>query len=317
MSGYNSKFISETLEVKFPGFTEVQKADLAPCSDSSNYEYKYEHHSIFMSKSRKFPYFTATNINGGLMKPIHRDEVFDNGGENWRIDPRGSEFQHGQELYDADGSDFQRGHMTKREDPQWGTTTQIARAAAQSTFFFTNCVPQVAQLNLKEWKKLESYILNKVAKEDKLFISVFTGPVLSNLNPFFVTKVVGEDIKIPTHFWKVVYYTEDGITLKKVGFLMGQATLLKQKGIVNEGKIITQFKQFTTKEYFTDFEDSKTYQVSLATIEDLTQLKFPPASEPYTKSKSTKLILKDVEIGTETKGLIAESENFEFTNLIL
>jgi len=53
--------------------------------------------------------------------------------------------------------------------------------------------------------------------------------------------------------WKVVYYIEDGITLKKVGFIMGQGGLLKQKGIIKE-KNITVFKRFSPKkEYFMDF----------------------------------------------------------------
>jgi hypothetical protein len=49
MSGYNSKFIGETLEVKFPSLTEQQVADLAPCLESASNEYKYIHHSLFIN----------------------------------------------------------------------------------------------------------------------------------------------------------------------------------------------------------------------------------------------------------------------------
>ncbi|MBK8194914.1 MAG: DNA/RNA non-specific endonuclease [Lewinellaceae bacterium] len=109
-----------------------------------------------------------------------------------------------------------------------------ATEAARSTFYFSNCAPQVGDLNRKEWRSLEDYILKKESSQNKLKINVFTGPVLSENDPVFVTPVKGEQVQIPTLFWKVVYFTNDDQTLNRVGFLMGQKKLLFKNNIVRE-----------------------------------------------------------------------------------
>ncbi|MBP1638751.1 MAG: hypothetical protein H6Q17_334 [Bacteroidetes bacterium] len=318
MIGYNSKFIGDNLEVKFPQFTAAQSSDIAPCADDNFGEYKYLHHSIFLSKKRKFPYFTATNINGTLIQSIKRNELFDGGSDKWEMDKRGVAYQFGSALYSAEGSDFEKGHMTKREDPQWGETIEIARKAAQSTFFYTNCVPQVKELNGVEWRKLETYILNKVAKPENLLISVFTGPVLLDSDPLFITNVEGQSVKLPKYFWKIVYYSEDGESLKRVGFLMGQSGLLeKKKIVVSEVEKSKRLMSFKTQAFFEGFEDAATFQVSISSIEELTGLKFHPAKEPYTTNKSTKLILSQVNIKVEAKMVSGLPIEYEFENIRL
>ena len=321
ISGFDPKFIDKKLPVAFPKLSPSQKADLAPCADNPSGEYKYVHHSLFLSKSRRFPFFTATNINAALFQKIKRDEVF-NGTDVWQIDSRGKEYQFGQHLYDAQNSDFQRGHMTKREDPQWGDTPAQAIEAAQSTFYFANCVPQVAELNTKKWAHLETYILEKQSVPNKMMVTVFTGPVLANHDPIFVSKVDGNEVQIPVLFWKVVYYTNDGKTLNKVGFLMGQEELLDKKGIVRK---LTTGKTFeihaVPTEHFLDFEDAETYQVSLNTIEKLSGLKFSKANEPNKDPRPIKLILQQVEMknmpGKSMKKVSDENAHLHYQGIVL
>lgn len=310
-TGYKPEFIAKNLRVDFPRIPDHRKEDIAPCTDSGNGEYKYDHYSLFLSKSRRFPYFTATNIDGKLFKAIGRDEVFDSGNDEWRVDERGREYQHGPHLYSAVKSNFERGHMTKREDPQWGRSRLLAKKAAQSTYYFSNCVPQVKELNSKEWAFLETYILKKEVVADHLKIVVFTGPVLSDSDPEFITKVDGQNVKIPTLFWKVVFFTNDGKVLNKVGFLMGQQTLLEKKGIVK--KKTSTLRSLTTekeKPHFNDFADAQTYQVSLSTIENLSGLKFAEAREPYKDPRPVKLVLKEVEMkASGTRSLTSGNSN--------
>ncbi|HMD00412.1 MAG TPA: DNA/RNA non-specific endonuclease [Ferruginibacter sp.] len=325
--GYITNFIGKDLVVNLPKLSAGQKKDLALIDGSPSGEIQFPHFSVFLSKSRKFPIFTATNINGGLFKPITRKSIFPGGKDVWKVDLRAKDFQWEDDLYiKAKKSDFDRGHMTKREDPQWGTKTE-AFNAAKSTFHYCNCAPQLADLNQKEWKLLEDYILDKESVPDKLFINVFTGPVLRPEDPIFVTRVNDTDVLLPTLFWKVIYYTNDGKKLNKVGFLMGQDGLLKKRGIVRpQAAPAPPFAKLasTAKEHFNEFQDAQTYQVSMATIEQLTGIKFPSAKEPYKDPRPVPLVIKMVDLKEDAPQAVSGSgarplhgSNYRYSGIVL
>lgn len=210
--GYNEKFISNQT-VPLPNLNSEQNDDLV-IDDEGNKVIKYINYSLQQSVSHKFPFYTATNIDGIQFKKVPRKD-------NWRKDTRLSkEFQLGKELYSASKSDFDKGHMTKREDVQWGETIGIALNAADSTFYYTNAVPQHKDLNRDIWRSLEDYILHTETKQNELRICVFTGPVLSSSNPYFVTPINGKQIQIPSLFWKVVIFQKEDGNLYRVGFMM-------------------------------------------------------------------------------------------------
>ena len=299
--GYNTGFLGPTLHVPLPLLSPAQKNDLAPVSDMKDGILHYIHYSLALSRTRRFPYFTATNIDGHRFKKIRRSEVFDSGIDEWSMDERVREYQWGQALYDANKSDFQRGHMTKREDPQWGSSRMSALRAAQSTFFFTNCAPQVLELNARTWAYLETYIMREAAEINRRRVCVFTGPVLDSSDPFFVTPVHGERVQLPVLFWKVVYFSDDGRTLKRVGFLMGQERLLYSRGIASATRGVRLYNRLLPlAPHYTDFKDAETYQVNVATIESLSNLSFADASEPYRDVRPVQLILKEVDIPGKT-----------------
>ncbi len=184
-NGYNAKFLVDdtiNIDVPLPILSDEQIEDLA-ITENDNV-LNYINYSLQLSASHKFPYYTAANIDGTLYKKVPRKD-------NWRKDPRAKEFQWGKELYGATQSDFDKGHMTKREDVQWGPTLGVALKAADSTFFYSNAVPQHKDLNRDIWKSLEDYILNTETKAKSLKICVFTGPVLASGNPYFVTPING------------------------------------------------------------------------------------------------------------------------------
>ncbi len=254
----------------------------------------YPHFSVALSKLRKLPLYAAVNIDGKKFQEINRTALF-GGSDRWSVDPRADEYQWGNDLYSASGSEFDKGHMVKREDPQWGENLEQATEAARSTFYFSNCAPQVGDLNRKEWRSLEDYILKKESSQNKLKINVFTGPVLSENDPVFVTPVKGEQVQIPTLFWKVVYFTNDDHTLNRVGFLMGQKKLLFKNNIVREKEEELEGVVIRPK-LFDDYEDAATYQVNINLIEQLTGLTFSQAKDPYKDSRSVKMVLKQVEL---------------------
>ena len=186
--------------------------------------------------------------------------------------------------------------MTRREDVQWGETIDLARKAAYSTFYYTNAVPQHKDLNQEIWKSLEDYILHTETRKKSLKVCVFTGPVLSNDDPEFVTAVNGEKIKLPTIFWKVVIYPGKDGKLHRVGFLMSQKKLLTEDGII---KTVLRAKPGAFEESFNQFDDAETYQVNISLIERLTDLKMPKAVDSYKDDRSRKLVLEKIEVKPE------------------
>src|SRR4051812_18209539 len=108
--GFNHDFfVDETLKenVAFPILGIRHKADVALVDGNETSIVNYMNYSIQLSASRKFPFFTASNIDGSLFQKANR-------APSWKKDERVKEFQWGQELYSADKSDFDKGHMTKR-----------------------------------------------------------------------------------------------------------------------------------------------------------------------------------------------------------
>lgn len=286
--GYRPNFISSLLKVNLPVLNDEQKSDLV--SHDDEWEWKYKHYSLAMCKSRKLAYYTASNLNGKLFKSVKRASLFPSGNDEWKNDPRFKNHQWGVELYKAQKSDFDRGHLVKREDTQWGYTKNDAKNAALDTFHYSNCAPQLPELNQKKWENLEFYILKKETVQYKLKVNLFTGPVLNFSDPHFVTIVDHQQIKLPVLFWKVIYYSSDGKQLKVAAFLMGQETLMRQKGIIGEAR--TRL----LNEHFQNFEDAETYQVNIKTIEQLTGLTFQNAFEPYVDPRPMKILLSDIQV---------------------
>ncbi len=306
-NGFKPDFIDpsrKSLSVNWPTLSTSQQQDLAMVGDSGKLH--YDHFSVALSKSRKFPFYTATNIDGGLFKKIKRADIFDGGKDVWEEDSRAEGFQWGQKLYDAPKSYFDRGHMTKREDPQWGQSNSEAKKAARSTFQFPNCVPQHAALNQRIWASLETYILTKQSVPNQLRICVFTGPVISPDDPEFVTQVNGQTVQLPVLFWKVVYYSTDGKSLSRVAFLMGQEDLLIDNGIARSKTQIRLLNTFFApeKKLFMDYEDAETFQINMKTVQKLSGLTFPKAKEPYKDTRPLKLIKKVVQAKDKKKTIL-------------
>ncbi|MGI9651949.1 DNA/RNA non-specific endonuclease [Chryseobacterium sp. RLHN22] len=138
--------------------------------------------------------------------------------------------------------------------------------------------------------------------QNKLRVCVFTGPVLSSANPYFVTPINGEHIQIPVVFWKVVIFQKADGELHRVGFMMSQRKLLQNAGIIEELEAVT-----ADEEIFMQFDDAETYQVNLSLIEELTGLKMPLTIDSYTDKRNTKLVLKEIDIDPDL-----ESDSIEY-----
>jgi endonuclease G len=243
--GYQPGFLGDDdLYVPLPSIGRLRSSDVLRQTSGPNRgstELKYVHFSIMMSKSRKMPYFTAVNIDGGsLARPRRSRDV-------WRFDPRiPQSAQLGNDLYR--GNNLDRGHQVRRLDPVWGEGTE-ALLAQEDTFHYTNSCPQHALLNQgkTQWLGLEDYILNNT-DDRNLRVSVFTGPVLND------SGITYRGCLIPDEYWKVVANVRSDGSLSATGYVLSQGQFL--------GDIEFEFGPY------------RTFQVTIRKIEEITGLIF-------------------------------------------
>lgn len=196
-------------------------------------ELKYQHFSVVMDADRRFAMLTATNIDGSTYIEIDRDtglpEESGAEGETWYDDPRMDPARYvGQRFYSANSAFFDRGHLTRRTDPTWGTPTRATRANAD-TFHRTNCTPQHWLFNqsLRFWQGIERHYLEFGATVDKSRLTVLQGPVFGDDDPAY-KDLDGDVVRVPLDFWKIVVRVVDD-EVRATGFLASHRKLLKRK----------------------------------------------------------------------------------------
>ena len=206
--------------------------------------FAYTHFSLAFSTSRRVPIFTAVNIDGDQARRIKRAN------DQWFFDLR---LSRAIQLTQGDYGhpDIDRGHMVRREDPNWGTRA-VAEMANADTFHYTNAAPQHARLNQgkTQWLGLEDYVLGS-AKTHGLKISVFTGPILRRTDPS-----LDNGVQVPEEFWKVVVALDDDQHLRATGYVLSQGRLIED---ITEAFAYGQYR---------------TYQVTVAAIQTATGLDF-------------------------------------------
>jgi len=235
--GYNPSFL-EGFHVPLPTPTVSRADDVLRLEDGSA-EINYQHFTVVMSKPRRMALFTAVNIDGKTTVKIARTR------DVWAYDGRVPiESQLGDELYND--NDLDRGHLVRREDPNWGGKVK-AGVANDDTFHFTNCSPQMSGMNQVTWLGLENYIL-KNARTWKDRVTVFTGPV------FGADDLTYRGIRIPLAYWKVIAFLSDSQKPSATAYMVDQE------------------KELSTLE--AAFGRYKTYQRSIRYIESVSGLSF-------------------------------------------
>jgi endonuclease G len=243
--GYVSTFLGDEFEVPLPVVTRG-KNDVLTFSLNGDREQilRYEHFSVLMSKRRRLCRYSAVNIDGTERISIARP--------GWRTDPRIPKTAQIKDECYGNAPKFARGHMTRREDPIWGSSEAAIRGNADS-MHVTNAVPQMQTFNGGIWLNLEDYALFN-ARQDDMRISVITGPFLQSSDP------VKFDVKVPVEFWKVIVFIHDETgELCATGYTMSQDKFLPEDEFV--------------------FGSFKTAQASIAAIEQKAGLSFGELAE--------------------------------------
>lgn len=250
--GYLPNFLG--VEIPFPRPKQSLKKYVAKMKDSNASVLKYHHFSVLLHEVRRMPIVSVINVDGNpeLRKDeTERDDV-------WIRDNRlDFDIQLNDKYYKSSG--FDRGHMARREDANWGETADLAKRNADLTCVYTNACPQVPTLNRSNrkglWGKLESVILEKGAlkesgKSSKL--TVFNGPIFAATDPVY------KGIQVPMEFWKIIVWFDQTGNLKATAFKLSQAD--KVAGI-----------DFEKLDFDTN-QDYRTYQCSIESLENLTNL---------------------------------------------
>jgi endonuclease G len=215
-------------------------------------ELRYQHYSVVMNEPRRMCFFSAVNINGNLSKKSKR--------VGWKWDPRIPKSQQIMNECYGGPPRFSRGHMTRREDPAWGDDDAAAMRGNQDSMHVTNTTPQMQAFNSPIWLALEDYALEH-AREDKMNISVFTGPYFTDADPTMY------GVRIPLSFWKIIAFIHDETgQLTATGYEMNQ-----EQSLVPEEEFV--FGAFTSPQL------GLAAQVSIRSIEAKSGISFGNLAE--------------------------------------
>lgn len=228
--GFDEGFLGE--RVRLPGLIDgdvLRFEDLGTQTD----ELKYTHFSVKMSAARKLCRYSAVNIEGTQSSRADRPG-------RWLIDPRIDREEQTIDSVYGSAPKFSRGHMTRREDPIWGDE-DTAQAGNRDSMHYTNVVPQMQPFNAPVWLALENYALQH-ARQDRMRISVMTGPFLEPADP------VRYGVQVPEEFWKLIAFIHD-----RTGKLTCTGYSVSQKDFLSPLEFV--------------FGEFKTYQLPVATIE--------------------------------------------------
>jgi len=255
--GYQADFLDDRIPMPKP--SEKLRKKLAFLKDNPGaYILKYHHYSVMQHAVRRVPVVSAINVPRkyryeALGKETRKD--------NWLRDNR---IDYEAQLDDAwyAKSGFDKGHLSRREDAEWGTNMASAKTAADMTCSYANAAPQVPALNRAifgyhgKWGTLEQKLLEEGIKlEDGKGsrISLFAGPLFEDDDPVYGS------VQVALSFFKIIAWYKDDGALRATAFRLSQERLV--------GEI--EFEELRFDELL------KTQQKPIEWIEEKTGLQFP------------------------------------------
>lgn len=262
--GFVRTFLGAGFTVNLPTLSAaLEEAAAELIGKPGQHELKYHNFSVVMHAARRFAIYSAANISFGNRFEMSRPQ------DVWREDPRIKKEAQITNFYYRKNL-FDRGHLTRREDLEFGKTAKAALASAADTCHWSNCVPQHERFNQgKElWQGLERHVLETSIIEGHVNANVVTGPLLDEDDPVFADF---PKIQYPVRFWKVITALDGAGKPFATAFVMDQSETIKKFGL---------------KEADVPISPYKTYQVSIKEVERLTQLTFTYDDAGVSKSLS-------------------------------
>lgn len=252
-SGFDDRFMG--MQTPLPTLDKQLSRQVATLTNNPKLSVlKYEHYSTIMHSIRRMPIVSAINVEGDPSVRLDKTKRNDVWLRDNRID---FAVQLTDDYYKASG--FDKGHMSRREDADWGDSAADAEAAANLTCMYTNACPQVPTINRSSsrglWGQLEKIILEKGVEAESgkaSRICVYNGPIFVGTDPTY------KGVQVPMRFFKIVVWRNGAGDMKATAFVLSQEDLV--------GGI--QFEELQFDKEFIE------HQCSIAFIEDLTKLTF-------------------------------------------
>ncbi|MCX6230356.1 MAG: DNA/RNA non-specific endonuclease [Bacteroidetes bacterium] len=218
-NGYDPTFLG--VEIPMPQPKKEIVNQIALLKDKTN-ELTYFNYSVIFNALRKMPLISAINSVGDASKRLDNSKRKDDWLRDKRID---IECQLTDKFYA--NSKFDKGHMGRFEDANWGDTEKEALRNGIYTCFYTNACPQSPGINRMGdnlWGNLEKAILEKGIKKEKAQqarITVFNGPVFDEQKDRIRLGVM-----VPMQFFKIVLWLNDDNKLRATAFKLTQEKLV-------------------------------------------------------------------------------------------
>jgi len=250
--GFQAKgFLS--FETPIPSLSKKLLRQAVPLTDNPKSNIlDYFYYSTIQHAIRKMPIVSAINVEGNVADRKDSSKRVDRWLQDNRIDP---DAQLSDAYYSKSG--FDKGHMSRREDADYGAKAADALQAANMTCMYTNACPQVPKLNRAPglWGDLEKIILEQGVKKEagvESKICVYNGPIFLDSDPVY------QSVQVPMRFFKIVVWLNGKDEKKTTAFILSQEDLV--------GGI--QFEELDFNKEFI------THQCSVTYIEGLTGLTF-------------------------------------------
>ncbi|MBI5021902.1 MAG: DNA/RNA non-specific endonuclease [Ignavibacteriales bacterium] len=269
--GYLPKFLG--VEIRLPRPKKIVEKQIARLKDNG-IELKYYKHSVIFNAVSKMPFISGVNVEGDATKRLDDSKRSDYWLRDKRID---LECQLTDKFYS--GSNFDKGHMARFEDANWGNTEADALRNGIYTCFYTNACPQVVDLNRAGglWGKLEKAVLEKGIKKERrkqAKMSVFNGPIFNEDKDRIFKGVI-----IPMEYYKIILWLNDDNKLKATAFKLSQETLVDDIKFDESMRIEEEALDIDKDVVF------KNYQCSIKSLASLTNIDFKQL-EQYDTFKS-------------------------------
>lgn len=230
-TGYDPDFLG--IEVPMP--KRINSRSLSKMANGDHI-IPYKNFSIINNKRRRMALLTASNVDASREKkrpePGRRytraalGEMGPNDREEWFIDPRiPVEDQLSDQFYSRDRRSFDKGHIVRRDDVNWGDSYEAVKIANGDTFHVTNCSPQVLGFNRSIsggiWGRLENSVLRQARTEK---YCVFSGPLMLADDPVFhgINNDEPIEVQIPRAYWKIIVARTPEGHLQTFSFLLAQ-----------------------------------------------------------------------------------------------
>lgn len=206
MSGYDPKFLGSDFKIDIPWINYDVYADVLKRDElRGNYIADYLHYSVVMSKRNRQAYLSICNLDQTKSRKVE--------GRDWFIDYRiGADNQLDNRYYQnsaVDGYNYwDRGHLTRRTAVTWGDDDATARRASNESCSYANACLQHKRFNEDEWRipeKIAAYF----DRDKNGRLSIMTGPLFSPNDRWFEpTHFDVTPGRVPSGFWKVLYYID-------------------------------------------------------------------------------------------------------------